>query len=178
VLSRLKGVRSVELQVSWLHTEGMFVEFIDRSATLTMLKRICKAFLITALGSLLIFSAWIGVISTDLRFLPIFHHFELGNTLASDQQELLRHLPVGTSLGDVQSVMQRNGFSCRNIRKGQHYDTGYIYKGVGEPISDRDFLACYVDRMGLPCRITRRVEVEHQEEKLTRLAVYGDHVCL
>jgi hypothetical protein len=96
------------------------VEIIGKSATSTMLKRICKAFLIIALGSLLIIFSWIGAISTDLRFLPIFRHFELGNTLASDQQELLRHLPVGTSLKDVQSVMQRNGFSCRNVRKGQH----------------------------------------------------------
>jgi hypothetical protein len=146
------------------------------------MKGIFQLFLILTLGGVSVAIAWLVIVSTDLRFLPFIRYFsigygELANILESDQQEILRHLPIGSSLKDVENSMKRNGFSCRNVRKGERYNTGYIYQ-TGEPISDRDFLACYLDRPGLPCRISRRIEIEHREERLTKLIVYGDHVCL
>jgi hypothetical protein len=146
------------------------------------MKGFFQLFLILVLGGVSVAVAWLVIVSSDLRFLPFIRHFSIGygefdKILESDQKEVLRHLPIGSSLGDVQNAMKHNGFTCQSVRKGERYDTGYIYGG-GKPISGRDFLACYLDRPGLPCRITRRIEIEHRDEKLTKLAVYGDHVCL
>jgi hypothetical protein len=148
------------------------------------MKRIFGLFLIIALGSIATALAWLVIVSTDLRFLPFIRHFSIGdgeiaNIRSSDQQEILRHLPIGSSLEDVQNGMKRNGFTCQGIRQGEQYDTGTIYgRGRDRPISDRDFLACYIDRPGLPCRISRRVEIEHRDQRLAKLTVYGDEACL
>jgi hypothetical protein len=131
-----------------------------------------------ALGGISIVLVWLVVINTDLRFLPIFRHFSLkASDLAADQQEILRHIPIGSSLEDVQNSMKRNGFTCRNVTKGERYDTGYIYAGQ-QPLGGRDFLACYLVRQELPCGIARRVEIDNSGERLTKLTVYGDHFCL
>ncbi|OUC13437.1 MAG: hypothetical protein B0A82_17410 [Alkalinema sp. CACIAM 70d] len=44
------------------------------------------------------------------------------NDIAVDRQEILRHLPLGSSIEDVQSAMKRNGFVCRNVQTGDRYD--------------------------------------------------------